>query len=78
MQDPRLRHLWFQKFTRLKADGIDFVSNPDLTHDSKPTGEIYASYTKEEFFDLPDYDYPRSHHIMWKILFGEKCYIKEA
>ena len=76
MQDPKLRNIWTQRFGCLNADGVDFVSNPELTSDGKPAGDIYASYTKEEFFALPDYDYPRSHHIMWKLLFGVKCYIQ--
>ena len=75
MQDPKLRQIWTERF--YKADGVDFVSCPSLTPAGKPAGEIYASYTKDEFFALADYDYPRSHHIMWKLLFGEKCYIKE-
>lgn len=77
MQDPKLRKRWMQKFVYLNADGVDFVSNPELTPNGEPAGEIYASYTKKELLALPDYDYPRSHYIMWKMLFGAKCYIKE-
>lgn len=66
-----IRALWVQRFNSTKADGVDFVS-------CKADGQnatVYASYTKEEFFKLDNYAYPRSQHLLWKMIFGTKCYI---
>ena len=68
-----LTNRWSQRFDVLEADGIDFVSWPQ-----DPTqGEIYASYTKEDFLMLEDYNYPRSAYVFWKMVFGQKCYLVE-
>lgn len=75
MQDPKLIKNWSDKFNRYKADGIDFVASKERDQNGKPLGQVYVSYTKEEFFQREDYAYPRSHYVFWKILFGEKCYI---
>ena len=75
MQDPKLIQSWSTKFNSPDADGIDFVASPERDHDGKPLGQLYVSYTKEEFFALDDYAYPRSHYVFWRKFFGEKCYI---
>lgn len=75
MQDPKLIQSWSTKFNSLDADGIDFVASPERDQDGKPLGQLYVSYTKEEFFALDDYAYPRSHYVFWRKFFGEKCYI---
>lgn len=75
MQDPTLIQSWKQKFNSLGADGVDFVASPERNQDGTPAAEIYSSFTKEEFFQRDDYNYPRSHYVFWRRLFGEKCYI---
>ena len=67
-----LRSRWNQKFVKLHADGIDFVS----CDNNLEKAEIYASYTKDDFFKLDDYNYPRSKYVFWRMLFGNKCYIQ--
>ena len=68
-----LGSIWVQRFAQLGADGIDFVSWPQ-----DPTkGEIYASYTKENFLMIEDYNYPSSAYVFWKMVFGQKCYLVE-
>lgn len=68
-----LRKRWAQKFAKLGADGVDFVSWPQ----DPSSGEIYASYTKEDFLMLEDYNYPRSAYVFWKMIFGKKCYLMD-
>lgn len=66
-----LRFKWKQLFLKNRADGIDFLSCAEKPEQA----EIYASYTQEEFLLLDDYNYPRSHYRLWKLVFGQKCYI---
>lgn len=75
MQDPRLIDYWRQQFNRLKADGVDFVAAFEISSSEITVKKIYSSYTKEEFMKLDDYNYPRSHYVFWRRLFGVKCYI---
>lgn len=75
MKDAQLIARWTAQFNNKNADGIDFVSSNERDATGKPLGQIYQSYTKEEFFALDDYAYPRSHYVFWRKFFGEKCYI---
>lgn len=68
-----LRARWVQRFARLGAEGIDFMSCVDRPENA----EIYASYKKEDFLILDDYAYPRSLYLFWKIIFGKKVYMIE-
>ena len=56
-----------QEIQELNADGVDFVSCGACLKDGKFIGEIYESYTKEEFKQCEGY--PRSSRLYW---FGTK------
>lgn len=60
---------WKDWFEITGADGIDFVP---LFYTGK--GPIYASFTKEEFFETNSY--PKTNYKFWKMRNGNKYYIE--
>ena len=55
------------------ADGIDFVSYGACMKDGVFHGEVYESYTKEEFMHV--HAYPRCNWLVWKGTKEHKEYI---
>ena len=73
--DIELRQKWLQKFNMLGADGVDFVASVPVDYENVQSNKIEASFTKKEFLELKDYNYPRLPSVFWKLIFGQKCYL---
>ena len=70
-----LKQKWLYNFNKFGADGIDFISSIPINYEDISGNQVDASFTKDEFLELDDYDYPRLPYVFWKIIFGEKCYL---
>ena len=64
-----------EQMIAVNADGVDF--HPIMEKSKIGTHEmrIYESHTREEFANVNSY--PRSCYVFWKIVDGQKQYIKD-